>query len=92
MGRWYQVYTDKINALTFERNNVCVTADYALMPEGGIVAVHNAANLGTPDGEISDIEGTAIVVDPSEPGKLAVSLDGKSIIMTLLLALRALVG
>lgn len=28
MGRWYQMYTSLVPRLTFEKNGVCVVADY----------------------------------------------------------------
>lgn len=68
------MYADKFVFATFERNNLCVTADYGLKADGSI-SVFNAARLRTPDGKLTIINGTATIPDPSEPGKLSVSFD-----------------
>lgn len=33
LGRWYQMYASLIPNVTFERNGLCVTADYASTTE-----------------------------------------------------------
>ena len=50
-----------------------------IFPDGlkadGSISVFNAARLRTPDGKLTIINGTATILDPSEPGKLSVSFD-----------------
>ncbi|XP_054763491.2 apolipoprotein D-like [Lytechinus pictus] len=75
LGRWYQVYTDLVVNVTFERNAQCVTADYGLNPDGSI-SVFNANTVGTPDGRFNTISGKATVPDASEPGQLVVEFPG----------------
>lgn len=70
VGRWYQVYANKFVYLTFERNAVCQTADYAKLEDGKGISVVNAQNKNSPTGEIDSISGTAVITDPNEPGKL----------------------
>ncbi|XP_071479449.1 uncharacterized protein [Diadema antillarum] len=74
LGRWYQMFTDFVVTSTFERNAVCVTADYGLNGPGNI-SVYNANREKTPDGDLNDIQGYATVPDPSQPGKLEVKFD-----------------
>jgi len=70
IGRWYQIYANKLVYLTFERNAVCQTADYKKLEDGNGISVVNAQNEGSPTGDISSISGTAVITDPSQPGKL----------------------
>ncbi|KAA0719424.1 Apolipoprotein D [Triplophysa tibetana] len=65
MGRWYEIM--KIPA-AFQLGE-CSQATYAL--SGNTVLVRNDELLA--DGTINFIEGTAKIVDPSEPAKLEVS-------------------
>jgi len=71
LGRWYQMFSDLVVISTFERNAYCVTADYGMNPNKTL-SVYNANTVGSPTGKLNDIRGYAEVVDPSEPGKLAV--------------------
>merc|ERR1740128_1474603 len=72
LGRWYQMYANRFVFATFERDNVCVTADYGLNLDG-TVSVENNARLKTPDSNsTSVINGFAYTDNPSEPGKLLV--------------------
>ncbi|XP_072023731.1 uncharacterized protein [Amphiura filiformis] len=72
LGRWYQMYANRFVFSTFERDNVCVTADYGLNLDG-TVSVENNARLGSPESENSTvINGFAYMPDPKEPAKLAV--------------------
>ncbi|XP_074649182.1 apolipoprotein D-like [Tubulanus polymorphus] len=74
LGRWYQVYADAVVMKTFERNGVCITADYGLL-ENGVVSVFNAMRITKPNGELKTIKGTA-KQNVKEPGKLTVNLNG----------------
>ncbi|TRY81971.1 hypothetical protein DNTS_030979 [Danionella cerebrum] len=65
MGRWHEIM--KVPA-SFQKGE-CSQATYTL--SDGIVLVLNEELLA--DGTISSIEGTAKIVDPSEPAKLEVS-------------------
>ncbi|PFX27676.1 Apolipoprotein D [Stylophora pistillata] len=75
LGRWYQMYGDPTVMATFERDAVCVTADYTLRKDGK-VGVLNSERLRTPTGEGKNITGYAYIPDPKEPGKLKVHLGG----------------
>ena len=69
LGRWYQVYAD-LPTEVFE-SRYCVTADYGLAKDGS-VSVLNRERKKSVTGSESKIEGSARVVNASEPGKLAV--------------------
>lgn len=78
-GTWYQMYTNLPVLSTFEKDNVCVTAQYG-PPNPGIkvadISVKNTARLVDPvNGTISGIIGYAYIPDPSQPGKLKVHFD-----------------
>lgn len=75
LGRWYQMYADPSVIATFERDAVCVTADYTLEKDGK-VGVLNSERLRTPTGEGKNITGYAYIPDPNQPGKLKVHLGG----------------
>ncbi|XP_015773049.1 PREDICTED: outer membrane lipoprotein Blc-like [Acropora digitifera] len=75
LGRWYQIYADAVVTSTFERDAVCVTADYTLRKDEKI-GVLNSERLKTPKGKGKNITGYAYVPDPKYPGKLKVHLDG----------------
>ncbi|XP_078351219.1 outer membrane lipoprotein Blc-like isoform X3 [Oculina patagonica] len=75
LGRWYQMYADATVMETFERDAVCVTADYSLQKDGKI-GVLNSERLKTETGDAKNITGYAYVPDPKEPGKLKVHLEG----------------
>lgn len=70
VGRWFQVYANRLVYLTFERNAVCQTADYKKLEDGNGISVVNAQNEKSPTGEISSISGSAVITDPTEPGQL----------------------
>eukprot|EP00620_Florenciella_sp_RCC1587_P015995 CAMPEP_0182559172 /NCGR_PEP_ID=MMETSP1324-20130603/2394_1 /TAXON_ID=236786 /ORGANISM="Florenciella sp., Strain RCC1587" /LENGTH=450 /DNA_ID=CAMNT_0024771405 /DNA_START=114 /DNA_END=1466 /DNA_ORIENTATION=+ len=84
-GRWYQMYADLFVTSTFERNGVCVTADYDLedsctLSDGttqsnciGITNLQRDKDVvsGTP----SNVTGKAYLPDVTEPGKLNVKFD-----------------
>ncbi|CAM9744989.1 unnamed protein product [Phaeothamnion confervicola] len=70
------MFTSIIPLVTFERNAVCVTADYSLNEDGSIAVVNaNRVSDPTADGELNTINGTATVPDLDEPGQLVVSFD-----------------
>ena len=73
-GRWYQTYADKFVVSTFERNAVCVTADYTLQDDG-TVAVLNSQRSGDVDGPVENVTATAYTTD--QPGQLKVVFDGQ---------------
>jgi lipocalin len=54
---------------TFERNAVCVTADYDKQDDGTI-RVRNSQRVKSPDGKVKNIEGNATQPNPEDPGKL----------------------
>lgn len=60
-------------------NHILVYTVFYIFPDGlkadGSISVFNAARLRTPDGKLTIINGTATILDPSEPGKLSVSFD-----------------
>jgi len=59
---------------TFERNSVCILADYAL--DGGVVHVVNWARVGdTETGEVRNITGVAYASDASKPAELVLQFD-----------------
>lgn len=69
MGLWYQI----AHAPNFfQRDCLRSTAEYALL-ENGEVSVHNICYKK--NGKISDIKGTAKVVDPTVPAKLVVDFN-----------------
>lgn len=78
-GTWFQMYSNLPVLSTFEKDNVCVTAQYG-QPNPTIkiadVSVKNTARLSDPtNGTIAGISGYAYIPDPSEPGKLKVHFD-----------------
>ena len=78
-GSWFQMYSNLPVFATFEKDNVCVTAQYG-PPNPTIkiadVSVKNTARLSEPtNGTIAGISGYAYIPDPSEPGKLKVHFD-----------------
>lgn len=78
-GTWFQMYSNLPVLSTFEKDNVCVTAQYG-PPNPTIkiadVSVKNIARLSDPtNGTIAGISGYAYIPDPSEPGKLKVHFD-----------------
>lgn len=75
IGRWYQMYSDKIVLESFQRNAVCVTADYTLRKDGKI-GVLNSERLYTERGEGKNITGYVYLKDTKQPGKLTLHLDG----------------
>jgi len=75
LGRWYQIYANAFVFNTFEKDAVCVTADYHRAFDGKI-GILNSNNLKTPSGPKSIIRGYAYVEDASKPGQLTVQLNG----------------
>jgi len=71
VGRWYQMYADKLVLDTIEPDAYCVTADYALLEDGSI-SVHNYQTTGSPTEGAAVIDGTATIPNADEPGKLKV--------------------
>jgi lipocalin len=73
LGRWYQAYSDAFVDLTFENSSYCVTADYALNPNGTISVLNRERqyNISGPERRIL---GWADTPDPSKPGELSVHL------------------
>lgn len=78
-GTWFQMYSNLPVMSTFEKDNVCVTAQYG-PPNPTIkiadVSVKNTARLTDPtNGTIAGITGYAYIPDQSDPGKLKVHFD-----------------
>ena len=78
-GTWFQMYSNLPVLSTFEKNNVCVTAQYG-PPNPTIkiadISVKNTARLIQPaNGTIAGISGYAYIPDQSQPGKLKVHFD-----------------
>ncbi|KAJ7379811.1 hypothetical protein OS493_012558 [Desmophyllum pertusum] len=69
------MYADATVVDTFERDAVCVTADYTLQKDGKI-GVLNGERLETETGDGKNITGYAYIPDSKEPGKLKVHLGG----------------
>ena len=70
LGTWYEIarYDHR-----FERGLVGVTANYSMRPDGKIKVI-NSGYRNTLNGEFSQAEGKAKILDPvNEPGKLKVS-------------------
>lgn len=78
-GTWFQMYSNFPVMSTFEKDNVCVTAQYGPPnPSNKLadVSVKNTARLLEPtNGTIAGITGYAYIPDTSEPGKLKVHFD-----------------
>lgn len=74
VGRWYQVFSDLVVEQTFEKDQVCVTADYAL-GENGTISVINSARKQSVEGDLVTVFGYGYVPDASEPGQLKVHLE-----------------
>ncbi|MFW7377356.1 MAG: lipocalin family protein [Oligoflexus sp.] len=72
LGKWYEVASTKP---VFQRDCVCVTAEYGLTDEGN-VSVVNSCRKSSPDGELDIAEGTAAATD--NPAKFNVSFGGFS--------------
>ena len=73
-GRWYQISADRFVMATFERNAICVTADYTL--DGSSIRLVNAQRTGDPSsGEPSNVTGVAYASDASKPAELNVEFD-----------------
>ncbi|OWF54090.1 apolipoprotein D-like [Mizuhopecten yessoensis] len=74
LGRWYQMYASESVVATFEKDALCVTADYSMSTDGsGKVIVRNGETLKTPNGTFKTINGYATT--SSDPGKLTVNLE-----------------
>lgn len=78
-GTWFQMYSNLPVTSTFEKDNVCVTAQYG-PPNPTIknadVSVINTARLTDPtNGTIAGINGYAYIPNQTEPGKLKVHFD-----------------
>jgi len=69
VGKWYEIASIPT---WFSRNLVCVTATYTPMDDGRI-EVLNKGFRNSPEGQLSQIRGTARVPDPNVPGRLRVS-------------------
>eukprot|EP00604_Paraphysomonas_vestita_P003506 CAMPEP_0174821384 /NCGR_PEP_ID=MMETSP1107-20130205/7334_1 /TAXON_ID=36770 /ORGANISM="Paraphysomonas vestita, Strain GFlagA" /LENGTH=155 /DNA_ID=CAMNT_0016038341 /DNA_START=230 /DNA_END=697 /DNA_ORIENTATION=- len=72
------MYTNKLTDQITFKGGQCATADYGLL-ENGNISVRNYETIGDKyDGSTGTdvITGYAYVVDPAEPGKLRVSLEG----------------
>mmetsp|Transcript_23085 Transcript_23085/g.91569 ORF Transcript_23085/g.91569 Transcript_23085/m.91569 type:complete len:366 (-) Transcript_23085:1342-2439(-) len=77
-GRWYQISANKLVTSTFERNAVCVTADYALDEDptyGTIVRLVNSERTGDVQGDLSNVTGFAYAADATKPAELTVQFD-----------------
>jgi lipocalin len=78
LGYWYTMYTNKLtDAITF-KGGKCATATYTLREDGNIGVVNYETIGDKTDGSTGTdtIKGYAYVVDPAEPGRLMVVLDG----------------
>lgn len=67
LGRWYEVASTKPG---FQRDCVCVTADYSLRDDGKVKVVNSCIN-GTPEGELSQFVASA--TPTRNPAKLEVA-------------------
>lgn len=72
MGQWYQIAAYETS---FNEDLVGVTAEYTLK-ENGTVNVYNRGYLGSLDGPIDEITGTATVVDETTNARLKVVFPG----------------
>lgn len=72
LGHWFQVYGAPTNAI-FQGYGTCITADYGLLDNGYVSVLNSQLNKHK---EIEQINGYAYYKNISEPGKLAVHLDG----------------
>ncbi|XP_042878650.1 apolipoprotein D-like [Penaeus japonicus] len=69
LGKWYEI--EKYFAI-FELGGKCITAEYSLLPNGGIKVVNTQTNVIS--GTESSAEGQAVLADPaSGEAKLVVS-------------------
>jgi len=73
MGLWYQIAA---NPAFFNEGLVGVTAEYSLNDDGSVKVI-NTGYVGSLDGEIDQIEGTAEVVDTVTNASLKVSFPGQ---------------
>lgn len=73
LGHWYQVYSDLAVEATFENSSYCVTATYALNPNG-TVSVENLERQYSVSGPERRILGWADQANASRPGELTVHL------------------
>lgn len=73
VGRFFEAYSDLSVHGTFERDGVCIFADYGLLSNGS-VSVHNRMNVGSANGTLSEIRGHATPDGSGVPGHLAVTL------------------
>jgi len=73
LGRWYEVASTKPG---FQRDCVCVTADYSLV-DAETVKVVNSCRKAEPAGALNQVEGQALTTD--NPAKLNVSFGGFSL-------------
>ena len=73
MGLWYQI---SANPSFFDQGLTGVTAEYTLQ-EDGTVRVNNRGFIGSLDGELSEIEGQAVVFDRETNASLKVSFPGQ---------------
>jgi apolipoprotein D and lipocalin family protein len=69
LGRWYQIQR---NVLPFEPANcVCAQQTLSVLPSG-LVGVYNSCRVGTPDGALREISGTATNDDPNSNSRFTV--------------------
>lgn len=68
VGLWHEIAS---NPVFFNQDLVAVTAEYAITGPGR-VSVFNQGRVGSPDGPVDSIRGTARVVDKVTNAKLAV--------------------
>jgi len=73
MGLWYQVAA---NPVFFNEDLVGVTAEYTLNDDGTVTVV-NRGFRGDLDGELDEIEGSAVVFTPRTNANLIVSFPGQ---------------
>ena len=71
-GLWFQASANLFVTSTIELNAYCVTATYGELSSNNI-SVHNVARVGSPTGPVTTMDGFAVVSDPLQPGKLALT-------------------
>lgn len=77
MGRWYQMFSSLIPASTYEKDLVCVGADYTIV-NSTLFQVNNFGLYKSPSGPKKSMMGEANLMDESEPGKWQITLEGTS--------------
>lgn len=74
VGRWYQMYSSLIPISTYEKDLVCIGADYTAVNSTAFTLT-NFGRVGTPNGAQQKLSGTAVLPDVSEVGKWVVEIE-----------------